>query len=37
MRPFTAEIQNNNYIPSNNVIRDKKNISRGNVHQKKFV
>ena len=35
MRPLTAEIKNNNYIPSNSVIR--KNISRGNIHKKKLV
>ena len=28
---FDAEINNNNQIPSNSVIRDKKNISRGNL------
>ena len=37
MRPLTAEIKNNNYIPSNSVIRDKKNISRSNIHKKKLV
>ena len=36
MRPLTAEIKNNNLIPSNNVIRDKKNISRGNIHKTKY-
>ena len=33
MRPLTAEIK----ISSNSVIRDKKNISRGNIHGKKLV
>ena len=37
MRPLTAEIKNNNYIPSDSVIRDKKNIPRGNIHNKKLV
>ena len=37
MRPLTAEIKNNNYIPSNSVNRDKKNISRGNLHKKKLL
>ena len=38
MRPLTAEIKkNNNKIPSNSVIRNKKNISRGNIHKKKLV
>ena len=37
MRPLTVEIKNNNYIPSNSVIRDKKNISCGNIHNKKLV
>ena len=27
----------NNYIPSNSVVRDKKNVSRGNIHKKKLV
>ena len=36
MRPWTAEIKNNNQIPSNSVIRDKKNILRGNIHKKKI-
>ena len=36
MRPLTAEIKNNNQIPSYSVIRDKKNISRCNVHKKKI-
>ena len=35
MRPLTDEIKNNNKIPSNSVIRDKKNISRGNIHKTK--
>ena len=35
MRPLTARIKNNNQIPSNSVIRDKKNILRGNMHKKK--
>ena len=34
MRLSTAEIKNNNYIPSNSVIRYKKNSSRGNIHKK---
>ena len=37
---MTAEIINiinNNKIPSNSVIRDKKNVSRGNTHRKKLV
>ena len=37
MRPSTAEIKNNNEIPSNSVIRDKNNISRSNIHKKKLV
>ena len=37
MRSLTAEIKNNNYISSNSVIRDMKNISRGNIHSKKLV
>ena len=37
MRPLTAEIRNNNEIPSNGVIRDKKNISRGNTHKEELV
>ena len=36
MRPLTAENKNNNQIPSNSVIRDKKNILRGNIHKKKI-
>ena len=36
MRPLTAEIKNNNEIPSNSVIRDKKNILRGNIHKIKI-
>ena len=36
IRPLTAEIKNNNLIPSNSVIRDKKNILRGNIHKKKI-
>ena len=36
MRPFTAEIKNNNLIPSNSVIRDKKNILPHNIHKKKI-
>ena len=35
MRPSTAEIKNNNLIPSNGVIRDKNNTSRSNIHEKK--
>ena len=34
MRSSTAENKNNNWIPNNNVIRDWKNILRGNIHQK---
>ena len=37
MRLLTAEIINNNKIPSNSVIRDKKNVSRGNTRKKKLV
>ena len=37
MMSLTAEIKNNNYIPRNSVIRDKKNISRSNIHKKKLV
>ena len=37
MRPLTAEIINNNQLPSNSVIRDKKNVSRGNIRKKKFM
>ena len=36
MRLLTAEIKNNK-ISSKSVIRDKKNISRGNIHRKKLV
>ena len=36
MRPLTAEIENNNQIPSDSVNRDKKNILRGNIHKKKI-
>ena len=36
IRPFTAEIKKNNYIPSNSVIREKKNILPGNIHKKKI-
>ena len=36
MRPLTAEIKNNK-IPGKSVIRNKKNISRGNIHKKKLV
>ena len=35
MRPLTAEIENNNQIPSDSVNRDKKNILRGNIQKKK--
>ena len=35
MRPLTAEIKKNNSIPSNSVIRDKKNTLRGNIHKNK--
>ena len=37
MRPWTAEIKNNNKIPNDSVIRNKKNISRGNILKKNFV
>ena len=37
MRHLTAEIKNNNQIPCNSVIRDRKNISRGNIRKKKLV
>ena len=37
MRLLTAEIKNNNKISSKSVIKDKKNISRGNIHRKKLV
>ena len=36
-RLLTAEIINNNQILSNSVIRDKKNVSRGNIRKKKFM
>ena len=36
MRPLTAEIKNNKEIPSNSVIRDKKNILLGNIYIKKI-
>ena len=36
MRPLTAEIKNNDLIPSNSVIRDKENILHGNIHKKKI-
>ena len=36
MRPLIAEIKNDNKIPSNSVIRNKRNISRGNIHKKKI-
>ena len=36
MRPLTAEIKNNK-IPGKSVIRNKKNISRNNIHKKKLV
>ena len=35
MRPLTAEIKNNKEIPSNSIIRDKKNILPGNIYIKK--
>ena len=37
MRPLTAEIKNDNKIPSNSVIRNKRNILCGNIHKKKLV
>ena len=37
MRPLTGEINKNNLIPSDSVIRDKKSISRGNIHKKKLM
>ena len=37
MRPLTAEIKNNNVIPSNSVIRDKRNIRVVIYIRKKMV